>query len=141
MFIVLYNFLLISVEDYKPFLEHVKTLIERYIPLSSSSESEEHSIIVDRTLKLMLNLLDVRCISSNKSVMSTILLQWAPVFMMKTSRFVDKILLNYFTSLISYLIIEYFIYHPFLCSLFGFLNSLLLKESRVVHFFYGYILR
>lgn len=107
MFIV-YNFLLLSVEDYKPFLEGVKTLIERYIPLSSSSETEEQSVIVDRTLKLMLNLLDVRCISSNKSVMSTILVQWAPIFMMKTSRLVDKILPNHIASLILYQIKEFF---------------------------------
>ncbi|XP_068649715.1 uncharacterized protein [Aristolochia californica] len=74
-----------KVSDFKPILEFVELLIQRYVVASSTKEEDYCNELLDRVLQLMLHLLDIPRISNDLTLISSIVQQWEPVFMLRNS--------------------------------------------------------
>lgn len=73
--------------DYQPMIECVRSLVQKFIVPSSIVVGEDNSEIVDKILQLMLCILDGLKSSNDMSSISSCLLQWAPVFALRNSRY------------------------------------------------------
>lgn len=74
--------------DYQPMLECVKNLIERFIIPYGALKGEDHlSEVIDKVLQLLLCTLDGLKSSNDMATISQCLVQWAPAFNLRNSRY------------------------------------------------------
>ena len=74
--------------DYQPMVELVWSLVQKFILPYSNGESKGFvCVAADRTFQLMLCVLDGIHSNNNLTVIRKISLQWAPVFQLRSSRY------------------------------------------------------
>ncbi|KAG9451956.1 hypothetical protein H6P81_004860 [Aristolochia fimbriata] len=75
-----------KISDLKPILEFVGLLVQRYVMAPSTEVEGYCNELLDRVLQLMLHLLDIPRISNDLTLMSSIVQQWEPVFLLRNLR-------------------------------------------------------
>ena len=69
-------------------LQVVQVLIQKFVlPLGVPKAEDQCSEIVDRVLQLLLHILDGFHLADNMSGLSSLSVQWAPVFELRNSRY------------------------------------------------------
>lgn len=95
-----------KISDYQGVLQLVQLLVQTYIlPYPTVKATDQTSYIVDKVMQSILCILDGLYRANNISTLSSISMQWAPVFDLRNK------------------------------SLLSFVEDLLLKDPRIVHFF------
>ncbi|PSS35668.1 Small subunit processome component like [Actinidia chinensis var. chinensis] len=75
-----------KIYDYQPMLQVVQVLIQKFVlPLGVPKAEDQCSEIVDRVLQLLLHILDGFHLADNMSGLSSLSVQWAPVFELRNS--------------------------------------------------------
>ncbi|XP_052189171.1 uncharacterized protein LOC127799294 isoform X2 [Diospyros lotus] len=101
-----------KISDYQLMLQVIQVLMQKFIlPARVLEAVVQSSEIIDKILQLMLCILDGLHLVNNESVLSSISVQWTPVFELRNS------------------------------SLLNFIKQLLLKDSGIVHVFRQNIIR
>lgn len=121
-------------------LQLIQLIVQTYIlPYPIVKAIDQTSIIVEKALQSMLCILDGLYRANNISALSSVSMQWAPVFDLRNKRYCLLLQVRARLPKIHFLLVSLTI--AYCCSLLSFIEDLLLKDPCVVQFFRASIIR
>lgn len=121
-------------------LQLIQLIVQTYIlPYPIVKAIDQTSIIVEKVLQSMLCILDGLYRANNISALSSVSMQWAPVFDLRNKRYCLLLQVRARLPKIHFLLVSLTI--AYCCSLLSFIGDLLFKDPCIVQFFRASIIR